>query len=58
MRLLQHKSFRNDVGVNLIRLGPSDVVLPEGRGLDRIDDIDLMVIINEITNKVVAIVGR
>ena len=58
MRLLQHKSFRNDVGVNLIRLGLPDVVLPEGRGLDRIDDIDLMVIINEITNKVVAIVGR
>ena len=58
MRLLQHKSFRNDVSVNLIRLGFPDVVLSEGRGLDRVDDTDLMTVINKVTNKVVAVVGR
>ena len=58
MRLLQHKSFSNDMGVNLICLGLPDVVLPEGRGLDRINNTDLMTIINEITNKAVAVDGR
>ena len=58
MRLLQHKSFSNDVGVNLIRLCLSDVVFSEGRGLDRVYDTDLMPFINKETNKVVAVVGR
>ena len=58
MRLLQHKSFSNDVGVNLICLGLPDVVLPQGRGLDRVNDTDFMAFIDKETDKVVTVVSR
>ena len=56
--LLKHKCFSNDAGVNLFRLGFPDVILPESRALDRVNDTDFMAVINEVTSKVVAVVGR
>ena len=56
-RLLQNKSFSNDVGVNLIRLGLLDVVLSKDRGLDRVNDTDFMAFIEKETDNAVAVVS-
>ncbi len=58
MRLLHHECFRDDVGINLIRLSLADVVLPHSRGLDRVNDTDLMTFIDKVTDKVVTVVCR
>ena len=47
--LLHHKSYSVDLSVNLIHLGLTDVVSPQGRGLDRINDTDLMTTTNKET---------
>ena len=55
---LKHKRLRDDVGINLIRLGLADVVFPHGRGLDRVDHTDLTTFRNKVVDKVVTVVGR
>ena len=36
----------------------ADIVLPQRRGLDRVNDTDFMTIINKVTDRVVTVVGR
>lgn len=52
------QGFCDDEGIDLIDLGLADVFLPHSRGLNRVDDIDLMTFSNKITDKVVTVVGR
>jgi hypothetical protein len=55
---LCHKSFGNNVRINLIGLRLTDVVLTHRRRLDRIDDVDLEASGNEKFNQVIAVVCR
>ena len=56
--LHEHKGSCNHDGVDFIRLGFADVVLPQGCGLYRIDDTDLVIIGNKVLDQVVAVVSR
>ena len=55
---LCHKSFGNNVRINLIGLRLTDVVLTHRRRLDRIDDVDLEASGNEKFNQVITVVCR
>ena len=45
-------------GVDLVRLGFADVVLPQACSLYRIDDTDLVIVGNKVLDQVVAVVSR
>ena len=57
-RIFHHKGFRDDKCVDFVSLRFAYVVLPQGSGLDRVNDTDLTTIINKVTNKVVTVVRR
>ena len=50
--------LRDGEGIDLIGLGFPDVVFPEDRGLDRVDNTDLAALADKEADKVVAIVSR
>ena len=55
---VHHQSLSDDQGINLIRLGLADVILPQGRRLDRVNDTNLVIVGDKEFHKVVAVMGR
>jgi len=56
--ILHHKSFGNDVCVDLICLRFANVILPHSRSLDGVQHTHLEIFSDKVSNKVVAIVCR